>query len=274
MYPILLKFEELKIYSYSFFIFLGFFISTEIARKFFEKKKIEKNIILDLMFIILISGIFGGRLFSVLQNAGTLNLFEIFKIWESGLVFYGGFIFALIFSFLFIKYKKLNFFKISDIIFLVLPLGHAFGRIGCYLSGCCYGIITDSKIGVRFPKYFSVKHGIIGSEAFLEHLRKGLVKYSDIYSCNVYPTQIISAFGLFLLFFLLLYFYKRNKINGLITSLYLIFYSIFRFLIEFIREEPKYTLNLSAAQIMSIILFVLGVCIFYILNTKFKNREK
>ena len=138
------------------------------------------------------------------------------------------------------KYPDSDF--INDIM-VIAPAGiavaHAFGRIGCFMAGCCYGIETDSPLGVRFPG--------------MEH--------------NVYPTQLFEAISLFLLFGLLYYlaFYKRTKHT---LSVYLIGYGVWRFLIEFIRGDDRgaYMLGLSPSQWFSIVAVAIGIGLIIYFN--------
>ncbi|HPG31593.1 MAG TPA: prolipoprotein diacylglyceryl transferase [bacterium] len=261
MYPILFQIGSLKIYSYSLFIFLGFMISVETAILLSKHSNLKKADFLDAAFIGIFSGIVGDKILYILQNSNKplYDLFNFSQYLEGGLVIYGGLILSSICLSIYIKIKKINFIKFCDMAFLVLPLGIAIGRIGCFLNGCCYGIISQSKFGVKYPKFYSVKYGLIGSEAFLEHLHKGYVKHSDLFSMPVYPTQLISSFANLIIFILLLLTYKKIKISGIVPIQFLLLYSIFRFFIEFIRAEPRYYLNLTLSQYISIALFCLSI---------------
>jgi phosphatidylglycerol:prolipoprotein diacylglycerol transferase len=124
-----------------------------------------------------------------------------------------------------------------DVIAIGIPLGHAFGRLGCFFYGCCYGKPTDSFIGVLFPPDSAA--GYLG--------------------VKVIPTQLISSFFLFVLFFILLFLRKKKRFDGQIALSYIILYSIFRFLIEFFRGDPRGTfLHLSTSQFISLILVVIS----------------
>jgi phosphatidylglycerol:prolipoprotein diacylglycerol transferase len=119
-----------------------------------------------------------------------------------------------------------------------IPLAHAFGRIGCFSYGCCYGRPTNSWIGILFPP--DSPAGILGTK--------------------VIPTQLVEASFLFVLFFILKFLNTHKKFNGQIISVYLISYGIFRFVIEFFRADPRGNVFfLSISQFISIILIGLGI---------------
>ena len=261
MSPILIQIGALKIYGYPFFMFLGFLIWTECSIFYLRNKGLNKNQIISLAFLSMISGLFGGRIMSILQNSNNKisDLAGFYRFWEAGLVVYGAIILSLICLVLYIKIKRLPLLKILDCFFLFFPLAMAIGRIGCYCQGCCYGIITDSSIGIRFPKLYSIKYGIIGSDAFIEHLNKGIIRYSDMLSLPVYPTQIISSISLLIIFLVLFLIKNKIETQGILMSLSILLYSLFRFFIEFIRSEPRYYFNFTLAQYISIIFICLSL---------------
>ena len=154
-------------------------------------------------------------------------LIEIF----GGNVFYGGLIGGLIASFTTIKIKKMDIKKTTDFLVPVIPLFHFFGRIGCFLSGCCYGI--ENKIG------FTYKYSIIESAN----------------NINRFPIQLVESFYNLIMFIILTVFYKKNKLKGKLVYLYLFIYSIGRFIFEFFRG---FILFLSTSQFISIIIFVIA----------------
>jgi phosphatidylglycerol:prolipoprotein diacylglycerol transferase len=157
---------------------------------------------------------------------------------RSGFVFYGGVICGIAALYLLSKKYKIKFALLADIIAIGVPLGHAFGRLGCFFYGCCYGRPSESFMGVLFPP--DSPAGYLGAK--------------------VIPTQLISSFFLFLLFFLLLAFRKRKKFDGQIVLVYLILYSIFRFIIEFFRGDPRGSiLFLSTSQLISLILIAISI---------------
>ena len=238
-HPVLLDLGFLKIYSWGFMVAIAFIIATILAAREAKRKGISPEKIYSLVTYIIIGAIIGSRVGYLLFNPSNLtNFLDIFKFWEGGLSFHGGFIGGLLFGFLYIKKNNLNFWKIADVIAPSIPIAHAIGRIGCFLRGCCYGIETTLPWGIQ-------------------HL--GEIRH---------PTQIYSSIALFLIFIFLSKQKYKKSFNGSLFLTYIIIYGIFRFLIEFIRVEPRILLGLTGAQIVSIVLFVIAIFIFLIFKKK------
>lgn len=239
MYPVLIKIGPIEIYSYLFFIVLGAFFAYLIGKKRAAELGISQEIFLRLFFWSLVSALGGARVTSLLINWGQFQKapFELFFS-PAGFVFYGGLASTLVCIFFAAKKYKIKFLKATDLFALLAPLAHSFGRLGCFLNGCCYGITTQSWLGIKFPP---------GSQA-------------GAFKTEIIPTQLISAFFLFTLFLFL--FILRNKIKtiGKITGIYLLFYSLFRLSIEFYRAEPRiFFLFLPVAQWISLVVFFIAV---------------
>ena len=141
MHPILAKFGVITIYSYGVMVAAGFGLASFFIYKRAEKFGLNKDKILDFLIIILVAGILGGRLLYVLLNFGyyAARPLEIPNLSKGGLVLYGGFMTALAAAAAFLKKERLNFWAVVDLVAPYLALGQAFGRIGCFFNGCCYG---------------------------------------------------------------------------------------------------------------------------------------
>jgi len=236
-HPVLLDLGFLKIYSWGFMVAIAFIAATILAAKEAKRKKTDPEKIYSLVTYIIIGAIIGSRIAYLLFNPASIS--DIFKFWEGGLSFHGGFIGGLLFGFLYVRKNKLNFWKITDICAPSIPLAQAIGRIGCFLRGCCYGIETTLPWGINY----------------LGEIR--------------HPTQIYSSIALFFIFIFLSKQKYKKSFNGFLFLTYIIIYSVFRFFIEFIRTEPRIFLGLTGAQITSIVLFVIAIFIF--LRFKKKN---
>lgn len=220
---------------------------------------------------------------------------------KGGITFLGGCICALIvftiLIFFFLKDERKHIFKIFNIVAMGIILGHAIGRIGCFCSGCCFGKITESSIGVNFPgeEYEYIGHGqftLSGSDAYkklfnsyLERSPKyqdGLKYHNDklvndaLVSAQLYarttkvlPTQLIEAAFLIILFIIL------YKVNTLQFPIYLIAYSVYRFFAEYLRFDDRGTtlLGISPSQLMSIVAVIggIGILVLYIYFHKKKQ---
>jgi len=187
-----------------------------------------------------------------------------FELWRGGFVYYGGLFGGFVSAMIFISRKKMNHLKIADISAPILALGLGIGRIGCFLAGCCFGSHTDSFLGIPFPS---------GSPAFKKHLEiYPELMHNHTESLAVFPTQLFSA-GAHFLVFLYLFFHlrKKKKYDGEVFIKFLIFYSIFRFIIEFFRADDRGNfLFFTTSQWISIILIAITVFV----ASKIKNKKK
>ena len=243
---------EIRWYSlaYIFGILLGWGLSKKIFITDFElKEKFD-----DFITYLILGIIIGGRLGYILFYNPVYylnNIISIFKIWEGGMSFHGGLIGVIIVSFWFAKKNNQNFFSYLDVISIVAPIGIFFGRIANFINSELYGFETNFFWGVKF------------------------ILVDNLYR---HPSQLYEAFfeGL-ILFLILIYFRKKGfmKVPGLISGLFLIFYSIFRFIIEFFRvpdEQLGYIfLNLTMGQIISFVFLLIGS---YLLFVKYEIKKK
>ena len=241
---------EIRWYSLAYIagILLGWFLSKKIFIKNIEISKIFD----DYVTYIIIGIIVGGRIgYIVFYNFNFYinNVLDILKIWEGGMSFHGGLLGVIVVTILFAKKHKQDSFEYLDIVSLVAPIGIFFGRLANFINSELYGTPTELPWATIFVK--------------IDNLSR-------------HPSQLYEAIleGI-ILFLILLYFRKNNYLEkpGLISSIFLIFYSIFRFIVEFFRvpdEQLGYLIfNLSMGQIFSLIFISFGITLFY-----FKNENK
>jgi len=231
MHPILFKIGPINIYSYGLMVAIGFGLSTMMIYARAPRFGLERDTIIDYIITMLLSGIVGARLLFVLLNIKyyMANPAEIINLSRGGLVWYGGFIAALLASFWFVKARKLEFWSAVDFVAPYIALGQAFGRIGCFLNGCCYGIIAPHN----FP---------LGER---------------------HPTQIYSAILLFIIFAVLILWQDRRRFSGEIFLGYCMLYSCKRFFIEFLRgDNPRMLFGLTMSQMISLVVFFAAVYLF------------
>jgi len=244
MHPILLDLGRFKLYTYGFFLALGFLTAVWFSKRNAKFYDIQDQVISDVFFVILLSSIAGARILYVLINFDDYqnNLLEIFKIWNGGLVFFGGFIGSIGATIVFLKVKKIPILKTADIIAPGIALGHAIGRLGCFSAGCCYGKQCDLPFAIKFTNPDSLA------------------------PLNVYlhPTQIYMVFSNFILFLILMWLQKRKKFNGMIFLYYVMLYSVFRSAIEFFRGDFRgdfFFEFLSMSQGIGLIVFCLALAL-------------
>jgi phosphatidylglycerol:prolipoprotein diacylglycerol transferase len=254
MHPILFTIGKITIYSYGFFYALALFTSVTYLSNQIKKSKekiFSQDEFYSLCVYIIIFEVMGARLFFILANSQDFiaNPLDVFKLWEGGLVYYGGLIAASIFLLVYVRIKKISILKLGDFFLPALALGHAIGRIGCFFAGCCYGKETN----VPWSVVFSDKNS------------------SAIIGVHLHPTQLYEVFGNFLIFIFLHFYLKKDPQKGQVTAAYFILYAILRFIVEFFRNDPdrgSQYFGLSISQIVSICLFIIGVFIVW------KNKKK
>jgi phosphatidylglycerol:prolipoprotein diacylglycerol transferase len=141
MHPILFKWGPVTLYTYGLFAAIGLFVAFVFAFKRAKEMHLDEKVVGDLTFVLFLSGIIGARLWYVWQHWDDYRVspLRILSIQEGGLVWYGGFMFATLAGILIARRKGWPVFKLADLFAPVLPLAHAFGRIGCFFNGCCYG---------------------------------------------------------------------------------------------------------------------------------------
>ena len=141
MHPILLKLGPVTVYSYGAFVALGFAAAALLISRRAVKFGINKNDAVDLIVLMLVAGVIGARLLYVLLNIGyySANPFEVIDLSKGGLVWYGGFFAAIASAAIYIRQKKMGFLNTMDLVAPYIVLAQAFGRVGCFLNGCCYG---------------------------------------------------------------------------------------------------------------------------------------
>ena len=243
MHPTLLKIGFLEIHTYGVFVALGFFAAFKLLLFYGKKSDFSLTLIETLTFLVFIFSLLGARLFYVLiswqEFAG--NPSDIFKIWQGGLVFWGGFLGGAITVIIFSIKHKMPFWKLADIFAPALAIGHSIGRLGCFSAGCCYGKETNSFFGVVFPENCLAPAGI-----------------------KLIPTQLISSILLFLLFLILIVLWKRKKFDGQIFLIYSVLFSAGRFLIEFLRGDFRgnLILGITPTQIVSITIFIVSIIVW------------
>jgi phosphatidylglycerol:prolipoprotein diacylglycerol transferase len=229
-------------------IVCGFLLCLYLLTRRGRRMGIDPTALFDTAVLILLCGIIGARVFHVVHHWKDFsgNLLLIFRIDLGGLAFFGGLIGGIVGLLIGIVRKGLPPRATLDLGASVLPLGHAFGRVGCFLNGCCFGRATKCFLGVRFPKVTDAAGHVIGSPPFSYY---GGDSPAAVWSKAVHPTQLYAvAYNLAIFAVLSLLLWKRRR-AGDIAWLYLVFYGTARFCNEFVRVDtpplrPGGTLNI------------------------------
>lgn len=253
MHPTLFSIGPLKIHTYGALIALGILLALFYLSKQAKNNGLDYQKILDITIYLVFSGILGARIFYVIIEYRNFenDISGIFKIWEGGLVFYGGFIAAFATGYFLIKKNKLPVWKTIDLFTPAIPLAHTFGRFGCFFAGCCYGKETNVLWAVTFKNPDSLA--------------------SPVLNIPVHPTQIYESLSNFFIFLFLNWFQKFKRFDGQVAWIYIILYSVMRFIVEFFRgDERGFVLNglLSTSQLISLILIPFAVSMMTIMRKK------
>ncbi len=240
LHPVLLKIGSLKIYSYGVFVAIGFLAALWIAGREIARRGIDRDTFYDMGFWAVVSAILGSRLFHVLVYWKFYRdaPLEIFKLWNGGLVFYGGFLAAVAVCVWFLRRHRMPFLPVADASSLGIPLGLAFGRIGCTAAGCCYGKLSTVPWAIVFT-----------DPASLAPL-----------GVHLHPTQIYESIAGFAIFGLLYATRDRFKTPGMLFWVMLILYGVIRSFLEIFRDDPRGFLGpFSESQIVSAIVIAYAV---------------
>lgn len=252
MAPLLFKIGNFKVWSYGFFylvaLILGFILFVIRGRKQGYSLDFLINFILFEYLISLV----GCRLLFIFLYPNYYESFsEILKLQKGGFAFYGGMLLGLAAGFLYLHIKKQNPFAIFDIAMPLIFLSNFFGRIGCFLKGCCWGIICNiNHLAITFPK---------GSDAYNSHLSHNLIDKDALYSLPVYPVQIYESIICGILFIYFWGKYKRRRYDGQIMLESILAYAVERFFIEFLRGDVSRTFYFSISQYISVVLIVISL---------------
>ncbi|MDD7795096.1 prolipoprotein diacylglyceryl transferase [Clostridium sp. 'White wine YQ'] len=249
---ILFEIFGVEVYGYGFMIALGIIIAILLIDKRGKKRGYNVDHIFNMTLIAVLSGVIGGKvLYYITEWKSIINEPKLLiDNIGAGFVIYGAIIGGAIGVVLYSRKKGWNLLEIFDLIIPTVALAQGFGRIGCFLAGCCYGKETDLPIGVVFPENSLAPFGV-----------------------RIIPTQLFSAVFDILLSLILFRYDLRNKKNGRVFALYLIIYSTGRFIIEFFRDDPRGAVSvLSTSQFISIFTLIAGILLFNI--SKILKREK
>ena len=247
--PVAFQIMSFEIRWYSLAYILGIVIGWILCRKIFIKNSDINEKFDDYIAYLIIGIILGGRIGYILFYNFSYyldNIFDIFKIWQGGMSFHGGLLGVIASSYIFAKKNNQNPFFYLDQVSLVAPVGVFFGRLANFINSELYGTVSSAPWSVIFIK--------------VDNLSR-------------HPSQLYEAFleGV-ILFLILIYFVNKDYLKkpGLISGLFLIFYSLFRFFVEFFRvpdEQIGYLLlNLTMGQIISLVFASIGLTLFYLKN--------
>lgn len=263
MHPVFLKIGSFELASYGVMTALGYVAASLYLLPRLHKIKLDKDTFWNLIFIAFMGAILGAKLLFIgvtwpqLDGSWTEKVMYFIHNFRYGFVFYGGMITAIAALVFYMKKKHLPLLQTSDFMIVGLPLGHALGRVGCFLAGCCHGKPTTLPWGVTFTD----PHAMVAPE---------------LLGVPVHPTQLYEAFGNLLLFFLLHKLYNRPHANGSVLLAYIACYGALRFVLEFFRGDARgaYILGLSPAQLITLLLAVGAAAAWWLIRTKGQTNDR
>ena len=265
MHPIIFQFGSFKLPAYGLLVACGYLAGIFYIFRRAAAAGFKKEVLSDLVFYSVLSGMLGAKFFyaatywkdfgsDVLSRAAYL-----LKSFQYGFVFYGGLIFGAAAFFITARRGKLNVYKAADLFAPALALGHAFGRLGCFLAGCCHGAPTACPVAVTFSDPAS--------------------EVNPLYlGVPLSPVQLYEAAGNLVIFLLLDAALRRSFAGklpaGAVTALYAALYSALRFFVEFLRGDDRgvLRLGLSPAQLISVAVFAAAAAVFVVIKAKYEKN--
>lgn len=266
MHPILIQFtDDFFIATYGVMIVLGLVAGGFYCHWRGQKQGLSADPFYDLIVIAVAAGFLGARLLFILTVFPEFLKDPASYIFtRTGFVFLGGFIAAAVACSWYVRRKKLDFWITADILAPALALAHAFGRIGCHFSGCCYGGVCDSPLGIRVPRVIQ-PNDTPWLNAWYDQWQANMIEQSATQSLPIWPVQLMESGALFLLAAVLIFVGLRNIPRGLVFGLYLAIYAIVRFALEFLRGDVErgvyFNGLLSTSQLISIGMLVAGIAV-------------
>jgi phosphatidylglycerol:prolipoprotein diacylglycerol transferase len=273
----------LPIHTYGLMIATGFLAAIYLAQTEARRQGQDAERLGDLAFWVLVSSLIGSRVFFIIVNwkdyflpntwlvkskllasFGLSQIPRVLAITEGGLVFYGGFIFAALTSYFYMRRHKMDFWRHADTAIPGVAIGHFFGRLGCFAAGCCWGDVAHRDLPwlAKFPPES------LAYQTFSERPNAAeLLTPDKLTTVAVHPTQLYESFGELLLFFALVYLIRPNKkFHGQALASWLMMYAILRTTVELFRGdlERGVYLGLGFGQWVSIAIFTTGVAVWLV----------
>tara|TARA_B100001013_G_scaffold337541_1_gene257758 strand:- start:919 stop:1722 length:804 start_codon:yes stop_codon:yes gene_type:complete len=252
------------IYAYGLMLVVAMFSSLFLARRLAATQKlpVKPQQLLDMVVIAMISGVVGARLFYIVKNPDVFLSapLEVFKIWQGGLVFHGGVAGGTAGLIWFMRRHQLPVLKMGDLIMPCIMIGLAWGRVGCFLNGCCYGKVSEVAWTVTFPE---------GSPAYEWHYHNNLLEEGAQRSLPVHPVQLYASLTAAAATLAFAWLCRRKRFDGQIIGIAVVAYGVIRFVLEFFRDDQERILaGLTGSQLFSIGLFVAGTVFYMMVKPK------
>ncbi|MFL5388280.1 MAG: prolipoprotein diacylglyceryl transferase [Myxococcales bacterium] len=265
------------LHTYGLLIATAFLVAMTIAGRAAQREGQDRDRVMDLTFWILVAAMIGSRVLFILVNWDDYarDPASIFAFWKGGLVFYGGFIGAVLISIWYMRKHRMPFFPVADVLIPSVALGHAIGRLGCFAAGCCWGGACDPHLpwAAKFPPE---------SLAYQSQVATGIIHLGAAHTIPIHPTQLYESLGELLIFCALIFWRQRKRFHGELLALYLVLYAPLRAMVETLRgDEERGRVfnfvgpwakgawwNLSTSELISVGIFAAGIALFAYLGRR------
>lgn len=263
MYPTLWKttlFGTLfEFHAYTFFLALAFLIGTLLPVRQNYRLPNPYPITPIGGLWVFFGALIGAKAYWQLQYGDPGDWLRVFRIWEGGLVFYGGLFGGVAGAYAYLKAVGAPAWPVGDIAMPYVPLAHAVARFGCFLNGCCWGARTEVPWAVHYPR---ARYGV-----YQQQVDAGVLDFSADRSLGVHPTQVYESLGLVAIFFLMRWAYKRPHRTGEIILLYPLCYGVLRFITEAFRgDSARPMLSMTASQWVAVGFVTFAVTMYGLLS--------
>jgi len=260
MKPILFSIGKINIPAFFLMIMIATLAATFYGYKLAKKEGADPIVILDFGIIAIIASVIGSRLFHIfIENPSYYyeNPIRIFYFWQGGFVSVGAFVFTIISWIVYVKVRRLEGWRYFDISAAIVPVSIFFVRLGCFFAGCCYGKPTHFFIHLVFKNPASA----------------GGAAHPGV---PLHATQVYSMINALIMGIILYFVYRYKKFHGQVLAIFLMYYGVSRFFIEFLRGDEDRGLffgkMLSTGQIAMIFSFISGIVIYFVLCSKNKKK--
>ena len=252
MHNEILKIGSLTITGYGLMIAIGLLAAIFLADYRAKKKGLDDDAVWTIAILVASIGFIGAKLLFVIVEFDMFLEDPMAVLGSQGFVVYGGIIVGALTGYIYTKVKKIDFLTYLDLVIPSVSVAQGFGRIGCFLAGCCYGRETTTALGVVFPEGSLAPAGI-----------------------SLLPTQIYSSVGNFIIAGILIWYSTKTKVKGNVGAMYMLLYGIGRFAVEILRNDSRGSVGqLSTSQFISIFIVLGGIVLFAVNNKRAKNTPE
>ncbi len=266
MYPTLLSWGELRFHSYTVMMTLGFLIGV-LGPNWLNNRKGRPYPISPVGGIwVFFAGIGGSKIYWMIQYGEWADLRYLQFFITGGLVFFGGLMGGIVGLIVYLKYIKSPVIPVFDMVAPFMAIAHGIGRVGCFLNGCCWGMLMQGHWpwGVQYPQ---ATYGPYRSQ-----ILEGLISREETRALPIHPVQLYETLGLTIIFLVLLFIYKKHRRHGVVVLSYITLYGGLRFITEAFRgESTRHLMGFTVSQMVGLAMLLGGLLLFLLLRLTLWN---